>query len=330
MSIITLRDAGVQTWQWHLQHAVRDTASLCSALDLALPATVTDFPLLVPLPYLSRIEPGNPEDPLLRQVLPTLAEAIPAPGFSQDPLAEQSLASSAPGLLQKYQGRVLVISTGACAVNCRYCFRRHYPYSSRQPDWQALLQQVSRDETVQEVILSGGDPLLLNDRRLTTITQSLAAIPHVRSLRIHTRLPIVIPQRVCDDLLAWVRSCEKPIVMVMHINHPREIDEHVRRAMQQLKQAGVTLLNQSVLLKHVNDKADTLAELSHALFDSGVLPYYLHLLDPVQGAAHFEVPEATGRKLMAQLSTRLPGYLVPRLVREEAGAASKTLRYPAP
>jgi EF-P beta-lysylation protein EpmB len=328
MSIITLRDPGVQTWQWHLKHAIRTMDKLNEALGLELEAVDSAFPLLVPQPYLSRMTPGDARDPLLLQVLPVNVENNSVTGFDTDPLAEHGIDGTNTGLLQKYSGRVLIMATGACAVNCRYCFRRHFPYSEHQPDWQAIEASISRDRGLREIILSGGDPLLVSDQHLGDLITSFNPIKHVRTLRIHTRLPVVIPQRVCDSLLDAFSQSEKQIVMVLHVNHPREIDPAVEEALHRLKRAEVTLLNQSVLLKDINNNAETLCELSNSLFEAGVLPYYLHLLDPVAGAAHFEVPEEDARTLMDQLTESLPGYLVPRLVREVPGASAKTVRYP--
>jgi EF-P beta-lysylation protein EpmB len=232
----------------------------------------------------------------------------------------------APGILHKYHGRVLLTATGACAVHCRYCFRRHYPYAEANAsvdDWQAALDYLSRDTSVSEAILSGGDPLTLSDRRLGRFVFALERLSHIRRLRVHTRLPVVLPARVDDRLLEWVSSTRLKTVLVIHANHPNELDDEVRAGLARLKHAGVELLNQSVLLRGVNDSADTLVALSEALIEAGVIPYYLHLLDRVDGAAHFEVSEAHARHLQAELTARLPGYLVPRLVREVAGAPAK-------
>jgi EF-P beta-lysylation protein EpmB len=232
----------------------------------------------------------------------------------------------APGVLHKYQGRVLLTATGACAVHCRYCFRRHFPYTDANPaadQWCAALAHIAGDKSITEVILSGGDPLTLSDRRLENFTRQLEVIPHVRRLRLHTRLPIVLPERVNDELRGWLGATRLKTVVVVHANHAQEIDASVRVALAHLKGAGVELLNQSVLLRGINDSADALARLSEVLFDAGVLPYYLHMLDKVQGAAHFEVDETAARSLMAELNRRLPGYLVPRLVREIAGSPGK-------
>jgi EF-P beta-lysylation protein EpmB len=267
----------------------------------------------------------DPADPLLRQILPLAAENEVYPGYSLDPVGDLG-ARAAPGVLHKYAGRVLLTATGACAVHCRYCFRRHFPYAEANASadrWLGALAHIAADPSVSEVILSGGDPLTLSDRRLAEFAAGLAAIPHVSRLRIHTRLPVVLPERVNDELLAWLGDGRFQTVMVLHANHAREIDHDVRAAARRLRDAGVTLLNQSVLLRGVNDNADALAELSEALFAAGVLPYYLHMLDRVQGAAHFDVDEAAARDLVGELNARLPGYLVPRLVREIAGAPGK-------
>jgi EF-P beta-lysylation protein EpmB len=320
-------------WQTALAQAITDPAELLNLLGLdtawlpAARAAAALFPLRVPRGYVARMRRGDPDDPLLRQVLPLGAELNEVPGFGDDPVGDRR-AMAAPGVLHKYARRVLLTATGACAIHCRYCFRRHYPYAEANAashGWRPALDLIAADPTIEEVILSGGDPLTLSDRRLGDFATAAATIPHLRRLRIHTRLPIVLPERVDSNLLAWLRASRLKPVVVVHANHANEIGESVGQALAALADAGVVLLNQSVLLGGVNDSADVLAALSTALFDAGVMPYYLHLLDRVQGAAHFEVEEADAGVLMAQLRARLPGYLVPRLVREEAGAPAKTL-----
>lgn len=311
-------------WQWHLANAIRDVRDLGRALGLALEEVPTDFPLLVPRPYLARIEHGRRDDPLLRQVLPLAAENEAVPGYVADPLAEQPQAT---GALRKYRGRVLAVTTGACAINCRYCFRRHFPYSDRRlsrADWDALLDDIAADPATQELILSGGDPLVLPDRTLARILERAAGIPHLRSLRIHTRLPVVIPQRVTPRLVELLKAFPRPVTLVLHVNHPREVDSGVAEALAPLR-GRVNLLNQGVLLAGVNDEVETLEALSWRLHEIGVMPYYLHLLDRVAGAAHFDTGEAKGRALIEALRGRLPGYLVPRLATEQPGAPSKTV-----
>lgn len=270
---------------------------------------------------------GDPHDPLLRQVLPLDIEMEPAPGFTSDPVGDDA-AKLQPGLLQKYRGRALLITTGACAVHCRYCFRRHFPYSESPRSltaWQGVLEQIAADSTIDEVILSGGDPLTLVDTHLAELARRMAEIPHVRRLRIHTRLPIIIPQRVTDELLAWLRGTRLSPIMVVHANHGQELDDDVLEALARLVDSGVPVLNQAVLLRGVNDSVDALAELCTKLVNARVMPYYLHQLDRVAGAAHFEVPIERGRELLEQLRGRLPGYAVPRYVIEQPGEVSKTL-----
>jgi L-lysine 2,3-aminomutase len=285
------------------------------------------FALRVPAPFLARIKPGDPDDPLLKQILPLAAETEERAGYVADPL-EEGAARRAPGLLQKYAGRALLITTQACAIHCRYCFRREFPYAEQSADdggrWSAALAAIAGDPTIEEVILSGGDPLTLSDARLKQLTDALAQIPHVVRVRVHTRQPVVLPARVDDGLCEWLAGFRKPMVFVLHVNHPNEIDADVRAACARLRAAGVTLLNQSVLLAGVNDDVATLERLSVALMDAGVLPYYLHLPDRVRGTAHFDVADARARELVADLSKQLSGYLVPRLVREVPGAPSKT------
>lgn len=318
-------------WQAALAGAVRDPGELLALLELpralepAARAAAARFALRVPHSYLARMEKGNPHDPLLRQVLPLDEELRPQPGFVTDPVGDL-FAMAGGGVLHKYRGRALLITTGACAVHCRYCFRRHFPYSeARATDhWATALDYLRAERSVHEVILSGGDPLSLSDARLQELMGALAAIPHLRRLRIHTRQPIVLPERVDAGLLHTLRTCPLPLVVVLHCNHPNEIDPAVHDALGALRASVDALLNQSVLLRGVNDDAATLATLSEALFDAGALPYYLHLLDPVAGAAHFAVAEDRARALLGALRARLPGYLVPQLVREQPGAPSKT------
>lgn len=319
-------------WRRELAAAVRDPAELARRLDL--PAAVADtgahgaFRTLVPRGYLARMERGEPSDPLLRQVLPAAPELGPQPArYVTDPLAEAD-ARRAPGLLVKYRGRALLVTSGACAIHCRYCFRRHYPYTGENPRrgaWEAALEAIAADTGLEEVILSGGDPLMLDDAELGRLSERLGGIPHLRSLRVHTRMPIVLPERVDDPLLDWIGASRLPVTLVVHANHPREIDDPVRRACGRLRPVLRFLLNQSVLLAGVNDDADTLAELSHALFDAAVLPYYLHLPDAVSGTSHFDVTEERAENLIAELRARLPGYLVPRLARETPGAPAKEI-----
>ena len=318
-------------WQNEMAEAVRDPAELLDLLELDArwlePArrAATSFPLRVPRGFLARMRKGDPHDPLLRQVLPLGEELLEVPGYSRDPVGDMP-SIAAKGLLHKYQGRVLLIATGACGVHCRYCFRRHFPYAdetARSDDWREALDYLRGETGVNEVILSGGDPLTLSDERLAAFAKALEGIAHIKRLRLHTRQPVVLPSRVDDALLAWLGACMLQKVVVLHMNHAREMDPALKQACARLTSAGVTMLNQSVLLKGVNDSAAALAELSEALADAGVLPYYLSLLDPVAGAAHFDVPEPRALEIMAELRARLPGYLVPKLVREVPGAPAK-------
>jgi len=330
--MITRARAQAQTpaWQQAWAGALRDPHQLLRrlGLDPTLAAGAAEahglFRLRVPESYLARIRPGDPHDPLLLQVLPQAAEALEQPGFVPDPV-DDAAAMAAPGLLHKYHGRVLLIATGACAIHCRYCFRREFPYGEFGVlhDQMSALDYIRTHPDVTEVILSGGDPLALADHRLAELLERLERIPHLRRLRIHTRLPVVLPERVDDGLLSWLGQGRLQQVLVLHANHPREFDPPADVALNRLRASGVTLLNQSVLLAGVNDDLGTLCALQERAFAAGILPYYLHLLDPVRGAAHFEVPEARARQLHAGLASRLPGYLVPRLVREVPGAPGK-------
>lgn len=345
-------------WQVALREAVRDLDEFARLLDLD-PAwagqakqAVRGFPLFVPRSYLARMRPGDPTDPLLRQVLPLACEIdsqvseshnVPNPGAdpvgaNSSPLGAETLgltdpvgdlqAEKLPGLLQKYTGRVLLVTTGACAVHCRYCFRRHYPYDTAPKSlaaWEPALAEIAADDSISEVILSGGDPLTLRDSLLAALAERLAEIPHLRRLRVHTRLPLMIPERINDDLLAWLRGTRLAPVMVIHANHANELQGDAADAVQRIVAAGIPTLNQTVLLRGINDNVATLAALSERLLDLGTLPYYLHQLDRVAGALHFEVPIERGLELVAALRARLPGYAVPRYVQERAGETSKTI-----
>ncbi len=321
-------------WQLQLARAVRSADELLRLLDIdparhRIHPLASDFPLRVPRGFVARMARGDIHDPLLRQVLPVEEENRQIEGFVPDPLQELG-AMPSPGLLHKYHGRALLTVTGACAVHCRYCFRRHYPYQDANPvseHWEESLDYLARNPGIHEIILSGGDPLSLADHRLQAITDRLSALPNLRTLRIHSRLPVVLPERVDDGLLAWIGRQRLKVVMVVHCNHPNEIDTAVDTAMRQLAQAGVMLLNQSVLLRGVNDDADTLIRLSEALFASGILPYYLHRLDRVQGTAHFEVDPDRACALIDAVHAALPGYLIPRLVEEIPGQSGKTPVY---
>jgi EF-P beta-lysylation protein EpmB len=283
------------------------------------------FPLRVPKEFVDRIQKGDPNDPLLKQILPVKAEELDADGFTTDPLAELD-TQVVPGLLHKYHGRALLIATGACAIHCRYCFRRHFSYADSNPatdNWQQAIDYLKKDSSISEIILSGGDPLSLSDQRLSDLIQKLADISHLQRLRIHSRTPIVQPGRVNEQMLKWLTNTRLKSVLVVHTNHGNELDKNVATAIQRLCDINIPIFNQSVLLKGINDSADILSELSVRLFDIGIIPYYLHMLDPVAGTAHFKVDEASARSIMVQLHKTLPGYLVPRLVREIAGVQYK-------
>ncbi len=320
-----------EDWRRVQREAYARPAELLAALGLTAAAVglseaaAAAFPMRVPRPWAARIRRGDPHDPLLRQVLPVAAETRTHDGFVADPVGDRA-AEQTPGLLQKYRGRALLLLTGACAIHCRYCFRREFPYSESvgEARLSAALEVLAANPGIDEVILSGGDPLSLSDERLRAVVARLAAIPHLRRLRLHTRAPVAIPTRVTPALVAALAETRLASVVVLHVNHAQEIDEEVVRALWPLRAAGIALLNQAVLLRGVNDDARTLCALSYRLFDAGILPYYLHLLDRVRGAAHFRVPIRRARALGRELRESLPGYLVPRIVREIAGEASKT------
>ena len=323
----------ITDWQTALSQAITTPKELLATLKLNpedLPIShqaCLDFPLRVPHGFVARMQPGDPLDPLLQQILPINKELELIPGFTQDPLEEQR-ANPRPGLLHKYQGRVLLTMTGACAIHCRYCFRRHFPYADNNPGtqgWQQAMEYIKQDPSISEVLLSGGDPLLIKDVPLSLFIKQLAEIKHIKRLRIHTRLPIVLPERITTDLITSLTKTRLKPIIVIHCNHPNEIDSTVKTAMEKLKKAGIILFNQSVLLKNINNNPTILIQLSEELFNIGVIPYYLHLLDKVQGAAHFEVSKEEALDLYKEMTKNLPGYLVPKLVREEAGALAKSL-----
>lgn len=333
MILRTEKECQAPAWQIQLKNAITDTQELFNLLELEpeflsqeLLAAIKQFPLRVPRAFVQRMQKANVQDPLLRQILPLTEEMLAAPGYSENPLLEAKV-NPIPGLLHKYQGRILLTLTGGCAINCRYCFRRHFPYSQNIIDdstWQKILTYIAKDTSIEEVIFSGGDPLLLRDGHLQKLTLDLAQISHVKILRIHTRLPIVIPERITSELLSTLTSTRLLAVMVLHCNHGNEIDCSVIKAMQSLRAANITLLNQAVLLKDVNDNEDSLINLSKKLFEAGILPYYLHVLDKVTGTAHFEVNEDHAKELVWNITQRLPGYLVPKLVKEIFGVGAKT------
>ncbi len=319
-------------WQKLWREAITDPRELLALLDLGhlaetlLPTGDGGFVTRVPRGFVARMRRGDAADPLLLQVLPQAAELLDVSGFVADAVGDLA-AVAANGVLHKYQGRALLIATGSCAVHCRYCFRRHFPYAEETAaanQWREAVQHIRDDASIGEVILSGGDPLSLSTPKLKELTEALASIAHLRRLRIHTRLPVVLPERVDEELGAWLQQLPWPVAVVLHANHANEIDSAVAAACARLQTSGAALLNQSVLLHGVNDSAEALAALSERLFECGVLPYYLHQLDRVAGAAHFAVDDATAHSLMDDLRGRLSGYLVPRLVRETAGEPGKS------
>jgi EF-P beta-lysylation protein EpmB len=325
------RSDSLSGWKQDLAEAYRYTDDLVAALGLSreeipdLDTAAPEFRMLVPRGFAALMTPGDPRDPLLRQVLPLRAERLQVAGFSRDPVGDAS-ADIGRGLLRKYAGRALLIVTGACAVHCRYCFRRHFPYASlgAAPDRTAAsLALIAGDPGISEVILSGGDPLMLDDDRLAELVERLQGIAHLKRLRIHTRLPVVLPSRVTDALCRLLAGSRFDTLVVVHANHASELGAEAAKALRRLRRADLPVLNQSVLLRGVNDAATTLCALSERLFACGVLPYYLHQLDPVEGAAHFAVRDAQALRLGEELRHRLPGYLVPRLVREVPGVGSK-------
>jgi L-lysine 2,3-aminomutase len=322
----------VPRWQQLWREAITDARELLDVVGLSgragdlLPDRDTGFAVRVPRGFVARMRYGDADDPLLRQVLASRDELAVVPGFGDDAVGD-ARSRVAHGVLHKYGGRALLIATGSCAVNCRYCFRRHFDYAAdtaAADRWQEAVEHIRADASIEELILSGGDPLSLSTTKLTELTDAVAGIAHVRRLRIHTRLPIVLPERVDAQFIDWLSRLPWPCAIVLHANHANEIDDAVIESAKKLRSAGAILLNQSVLLRGVNDSVDALAALSERLFDAGIVPYYLHQLDRVAGAAHFEVGDARARALIEGLRGRLAGYLVPRLVREITGETSKT------
>ena len=332
VSIENLESAHVEPrWQQELRDAVRDLAELARLLDLPVETLARGrpgreaFPLLVPRGFIRRMRQRDPNDPLLLQILPTAAETVAHAGFTSDPLAEQGLARH--GGILKYPGRALLITTAACPVHCRYCFRHEFPYAEQTavgPDFAAALASIRAAADIREIILSGGDPLSLSNSRLARLISAIEALPNVRTLRIHTRFPIVLPSRIDTGLLHLLQQTRLNTVIVVHANHPAEIDESVSAAAAKLKECTNLLLNQSVLLRGINDNVGTLIRLSERLLECGITPYYLHLLDRVSGTQHFEIEETLAAHLIKDMRSRAPGYLIPRLVRDQAGELSKT------
>ena len=321
-----------RNWKNILQQASPSPEELLSELDIEDSSLISrqanqDFPLRVPAGFISKMSKNDPADPLFKQIWPSAEEEIDQTGFSKDPLNEVKRQTT-PGLLHKYHGRVLLVLTGACAIHCRYCFRRHFPYSDSNPSGENLqkaIEYLQKETSVTEVILSGGDPLSISDERLSELVSRLAGIPHLKRLRIHTRFPVVVPERINDACLDWLSSTQLQLAIVLHVNHANELDKSVEQAVLKLRNRNISLFNQSVLLKGINDSAEALVALSEALYSYGIIPYYLHLLDPVSGASHFEVGESSARLLMQDIQKRLPGYLIPRLVREDPETAHKTI-----
>ena len=323
-------DSSPPSWQQQMKSAIRDLAVLRKTLelpeDLTGESAESTFAVFAPLPFVRRMEQGNPTDPLLLQLLPTSFEDTSPSHFTSDPLAESD-AVLGPGVLKKYAGRALFIVTGACAIHCRYCFRREFPYASNSvlgSGWDEAVTTIAEDDSIEEVIFSGGDPLTVVDERLKALIDRLEQIPHVIRLRIHTRLPIMIPDRITDDLADMLKATRLEVVVVIHANHANELDDEVAAVVGRLKRAGATLLNQSVLLAGVNDDALTLIDLSKRLLAIGVLPYYLHQLDQVTGTSHFEVPVPRGIEIIETMRASLPGFAVPRYVQEIPGQPNKT------
>lgn len=321
-----------KTWQQELADGFSNIEEICNYLKISqatkeLITTSSDFPLRVPREFVDRMEKSNLNDPLLKQILPVKDEHITAPGFINDPVGDID-SMTETGLIHKYHGRVLLITTGSCAINCRYCFRRNFPYNDFQLSTKKNLKAINYiqdQQDISEVILSGGDPLLLSDQKILALIQQIEDIPHIKRIRIHSRIPIVLPSRITTDFCNKLSLIKKDLILVVHANHSNELNAEVKLACEKLKKANITLLNQTVLLKDINDNADQLCTLQEKLFSFNIMPYYLHLLDKAAGTAHFEVSQNIAISLMDQLKKVLPGYLVPKLVREQAGESHKTI-----
>jgi len=321
------------TWQQELAQAIQDPAQLLNELGLeehllsGAIAAAKLFPLRVPQAFIARMRKGDVRDPLLAQVLPLDIEQHMVEGYNNNPLQEANYNPIA-GLLHKYKNRVLLTVTGSCAINCRFCFRRSFPYEKNNPGktgWQDVIDYIAADKSIDEVIFSGGDPLNASDKSLLWLSEKLAEIPHLQRLRIHTRLPVVIPARITDELLAWLTGTRLQPIVILHVNHAQELDSTAQNALQRLAEKSVTLLSQSVLLRGINDSTEALVALSKRLFECRVLPYYLHIMDKTQGAAHFDVPLEKAKLLHNEMSKQLSGYLVPRLVQEVPGMLAKVV-----
>ena len=321
-----------KSWQMLWREAIRDPRELLKMLDLEdLAEKISDqaaaqFPLRVPLGFVAKMRRGDANDPLLRQVLPVIDEENLAQGYTIDAVGDAA-AKGGTGVIHKYHGRALLITTGSCAIHCRYCFRRHFPYAEEtaaSQNWADAIGYLKADTSITELILSGGDPLSLSTNKLKELTNELTALAHIKRLRIHTRLPVVLPERIDAELLGWLNTLPWPAAVVIHANHADELTPDVAEAVAKLKLHGATVLNQAVLLKGVNDCSCSQIKLSERLFEIGVLPYYLHQLDKVQGAAHFQISDKQARDIHQTMMQTLPGYLVPKLVREVAGEPSKT------
>ena len=322
----------IENWQESLSDLITNPSELLAIAKLDPENSrfsrlaAQDFPLKVPRQFAALIKPGDWNDPILAQIWPTVDENTDSSSYSYDPLKEAKFAPET-GLLHKYKNRVLLITAPHCAINCRYCFRRHFNYQVNSPsqiEWKYAFNYIRRNKDIEEVIFSGGDPLALSDRHLTWLIGQVDGIPHVTTLRIHTRLPIVIPQRITRKMLEKLKDSRLKIVLVTHCNHANELTRTTQTAFVKLRETGVLLLNQSVLLAGVNDNALILAALSKKLFSQNILPYYLHMPDAVQGTQHFEVTEKKAARIINDLRALLSGYLVPTLVREDPGASSKT------
>lgn len=324
-------EPGAKTWQQELQDLIKKPSELAEYLGLdqeqLCSAAAEQFEVRVTRHFASLMEPGNLNDPLLQQVLPSLAETVETAGYSSEPLQESEQFNPLPGVIHKYKGRLLLMASNQCAINCRYCFRRHFPYQDHhlgRKQWLQAVDYIAGNDSLSEVILSGGDPLSQSDKQLSWLAGQLKEIPHIKRLRVHSRLPVVLPSRIDKNLLDWLNSEHLQTSLVLHINHPQEISKELGEACKRLKDADVRLYNQAVLLKGINDEIGLLTELSETLFENHIQPYYLHQLDKVQGAAHFQVSDADARALYHQLRAELPGYLVPLLTQEIPGKAAKT------
>ncbi len=329
MSLNVIKNTSVvPVWKTILRKNFRRLEDLASYLELTPDqreqlSKSPSFALNVPLRLAQKMQKGTLDDPLFKQFVPTLEELTVHPDFNKNPVGDCN-ARKEDKLLHKYIGRALILASSACVMNCRYCFRQHFPYETEQKGFTNEIEKIRNDSSIHEIILSGGDPLSLSDANLSDLINELVSMPHIKRIRFHTRFPVGIPERLDESFLQLIKNCPLQIYFVLHINHPNELDQHLFDHLKPLQLLGVILMNSAVLLKGVNDNVETLQELSEQLINHGILPYYINQLDRVEGGVHFEVPEEKGLWLINEIAKKLPGYGVPKYIREIEGQPYKT------